>query len=268
MTRQMQDVRKAPLSVLRILVVSVLGLLLGSFANVVVYRLPKGESLIRPRSHCTSCARVLTGYENIPVLSWVVQKGRCRGCGIGISVRYPLTELIVALGFACSLWLVGFQWALIYVLIGDFVAIVASEIDLEVRKIPNRLLISGLALSFGAMIMQILLAGQTHLLERFFIAMMASSGVLYAIALISRGGMGMGDVKMVGLLGAITGVLGYPYVFMMVLGSFAFGSMFGIMLILKKKANRKSAVPFGPFIGGGYLLGQLTYHFTPHLFGL
>ncbi len=256
------------MGIFRIVVVSFFGLLLGSFANVVVYRLPLGESLVAPRSHCISCNRQLKSYENVPVVSWVLQKGRCRGCGVRISSRYPITELLVALAFSGSLWLVGTHWALIYVLIGDFVAIVASEIDLQVRRIPNILVISGFGLCLFSMVVQFSLGDSKHQLGRFFIAMVASSGALYAIAIISRGGMGMGDVKLVGLLGAIIGLLGYRYVFIMALSAFALGSIVGIVLIVMKKAGRKSAVPFGPFIGAGYLVSQLSYHFTPHLLGL
>ncbi len=248
--------------------VVLLGLLMGSFANVVVYRVPRGESLIKPRSHCISCDRELSVFENVPVLSWVLQKGRCRGCGVGISARYPITELLAAVSFAYSLWLVGVHWTLAYVLIGDFVAIVASEIDLEVRRIPNLLVLSGLGLCLVTMVAQVLLSHPNHQLEGFFIALIASSGALYTIALISRGGMGMGDVKLVGLLGAIAGLFGYPSVFILLLSAFGIGSIFGIALIVMKKAGRKSAVPFGPFIGAGYFVSQLVYHFTPHLFGL
>ena len=244
-----------------------IGLLIGSFANVAVYRIPRGESLIKPRSHCVSCDRELSAFENVPVISWVLQKGKCRGCGVRISAGYPVTELLTAVVFVYSLWLVGVHWALAYVLIGDFVAIVASEIDLEVRRIPNLLVISGFGLCLVAMVVQFLSGDSSGQLDRFFIALIASSGALYAIALISRGGMGMGDVKLVGLLGAIAGLLGYPYVFILILGAFAFGSIFGIALIALKRADRKSAVPFGPFIGAGYIVSQLTYHFTPHLLG-
>ncbi len=240
---------------------------MGSFANVVVYRLPLGESLVRPRSHCITCYRELGAFENVPVISWVVQKGRCRGCGTKISARYPITELLVALTFCCSLWLVGVHWSLVYVLIGDFVAIVASEIDLNVRRIPNLLVIWGFGLCLMSMVLQISLGDSNNQLGKFFIAMVASSGALYVVALLSRGGMGMGDVKLVGLLGAISGFLGYRDVFIMVLSAFALGSIFGIALIVMRKASRKAAVPFGPFIGAGYLVGQLFFHFTPHLLG-
>ncbi len=81
-----------------------LGLLIGSFANVAVYRIPRGESLIKPRSHCVSCDRELSAFENVPVISWVLQKGRCRGCGVRISARYPVTELLTAVVFVYSLW--------------------------------------------------------------------------------------------------------------------------------------------------------------------
>lgn len=245
-----------------------IGLLLGSFANVVVYRLPRGESVVRPRSHCLNCFRELSAFENIPLLSWIVQKGRCRGCGTRISARYPATELLVAGAFSYSFWMVGVHWSLFYVLIGDLVAIVASEIDLGVHRIPNILLIWGLAVCLALIAMQVFIGHKDHGIGKFFIAMVVSSGALYIIALISGGGMGMGDVKLVGLLGAISGLLGYGSVFMMLLSAFAIGSIFGIALILLKKAHRKSTVPFGPFIGAGFLVSQASYHFAPHLFGL
>ncbi len=247
---------------------SILGLLIGSFANVVIYRLPRGESLARPRSHCIACNRQLTFYENVPVLSWAVQKGRCRGCGVQISVRYPITELAVALAFEYSLWLVGLHMLLIYVVVGDIAAIVASEIDLELRRIPNLLIVAALAICLVSLAVQLVVFGESYFVEKFLVGMVAGSLSLYVIALMSRGGMGMGDVKLVGLLGGIVGLLGYRYLFVMLLAAFGLGSAYGIMLIVTKRASRKSSVPFGPFIGGGYLLSQLAYHFIPHVLGL
>ncbi len=245
-----------------------LGLLLGSFANVVVYRLPRGESVVRPRSHCVNCSRELSAIENIPILSWVVQKGRCKGCGTRISARYPATELLVAGAFGYSFWMTGVHWALLYVIVGDFVAVVSSEIDFSVRRIPNPLLIWGFAMCLLAFVLQALIEHSEYGIKKFLIAMVVSSGAIYVIALLSGGGMGMGDVKLIGLLGAISGLLGYGSVFTMLLSAFAIGSIFGILLILLKRADRKSAVPFGPFIGAGFLAGQASYHFAPHLFGL
>jgi leader peptidase (prepilin peptidase)/N-methyltransferase len=118
------------------------------------------------------------------------------------------------------------------------------------------------------MMVQIVMVERIYPLERFFVSMLAGSAALYVIALISRGGMGMGDVKLVGLLGGITGLLGYRYLFLMLLSAFALGSIYGIALIVTNRASRKSSVPFGPFIGGGYLLSQLAYHFIPHVLGL
>ena len=245
-----------------------LGLLLGSFANVVVYRLPRGESVVRPRSHCVNCSRELSAIENIPILSWVVQKGRCKGCGTKISVRYPATELLVASAFAYSCWMIGVHWALLYVIVGDFVAVVSSEIDFSVRRIPNSLLIWGFVTCLAAFFLTVLIGHGGYGIEKFLIAMAVSSGAMYLIAVVSGGGMGMGDVKLVGLLGAISGLLGYESVFTMLLSAFAIGSVFGVSLILLKRADRKSAVPFGPFIGAGFIIGQASYHFAPHLFGL
>ena len=242
----------------------VLGLLLGSFINVVVYRLPLGESLVRPRSHCVSCNRQLGFHENIPLLSWALQKGRCRGCGVHISLRYPITEASVALAFVYSLWLIGLHLILLYVLIGGCTAIAASEIDLQIRRIPNRLIVWTLMVCLALLAMQVVVFGQFELVQRFVVAMLLGGLSLYVIAILSRGGIGMGDVKLVGLLGGIIGLLGFKYLFLMLLSAFALGSIYGVALIVAKRASRKSSVPFGPFIGGGFFLSQLAYHFIPH----
>lgn len=257
-----------PLSDAIVVLTVLFGLLMGSFANVVIYRLPRGESIVHPRSRCISCQKELGWLENVPILSWLIQKGRCRGCGVRISVRYPLVEFVVAVVFGYSLWLIGRGWGLPYVLVGDFIAVVGAAIDLEIRRIPNPILIAGFVSVLILLACEVVVNRRFDFVDRSLISLLACSGVFYLIAVLSRGGMGMGDVKFVGLLGAIVGIMGFKYVFVMVLSSFALGSIFGIALIAMKKAGRKSAVPFGPFIGAGYLVSQLSYHFTPHLFGL
>jgi leader peptidase (prepilin peptidase)/N-methyltransferase len=224
-----------------------LGLAFGSFLNVVAYRLPRGESLSRPGSRCPGCGTPVRPQDNIPVLSWLALRGRCRGCHTAISIRYPLVEaLTAALCVAVVLagegrleTLIGLAFVLLLVPI--------AFIDLDHRIIPNKLT------GPGAVLAVVLVAAlDTAALPEHLIAGLAAGGFLLAAALAKPGGMGMGDVKLAAVLGLYLGRAVAPAIFIALMS----GVMVGAAVIARKGARegRTTAVPFGPFLALGALV--------------
>src|SRR5215208_5837691 len=177
------------------------GLLIGSFLNVVAYRLPRGESLVKPRSRCTSCGEEVRPYDNVPLLSWLFLRGRCRHCGTWISARYPAVELVTALVFAAVSLVRGLDAALLLELPFAAMLIAVASIDLEHRIVPNRILLPMAVWGVGATAV----VRPDALLESL-IAAGAAFASLLVTALAYPGGMGMGDVKLAGVMGLYLGV--------------------------------------------------------------
>jgi leader peptidase (prepilin peptidase)/N-methyltransferase len=223
-----------------------LGAIFGSFLNVVAYRLPRHESLATPGSHCPRCGTPVKPYDNIPVLSWLLLRGHCRGCGESISVRYPLVEALTAalcVGVVLSHEsAVGIALGIVLVLL----IVPAALIDLEHRIIPNRITALGavLALVIGLALDP---AGEPERL----IAAAGAGGFLLLAALAYPGGMGMGDVKLAGMMGLFLGTAVAPAILIALLS----GVLLGIAVIAGKGAQegRKTAIPFGPFLALGAL---------------
>jgi leader peptidase (prepilin peptidase) / N-methyltransferase len=233
----------------------VAGAVIGSFLSVVAHRLPRGEGFVTGRSKCPSCGATIASYDNVPVLSWLLLRGRCRACGERISPRYPLVELATGLAFAAVVIVhqetadglatgpgaAGLAAGLI------FVAVLATItlVDLDLRVIPNKVLIAGALV--GAPL--VLIADPDSAQERA-IAAVAAGGVLLLVALAYPRGMGMGDVKLAALMGIYLGRAVAPGL----LGGFLAGAIVGIALIAARGAQaRKQAIPFGPFLAlGGF----------------
>jgi leader peptidase (prepilin peptidase)/N-methyltransferase len=217
---------------------------MGSFLNVVVYRLPRHESLITPASHCTGCGSPVKPYDNIPVLSWLLLRGHCRACGEPISVRYPLVEFLT--GALCvGAVLAGADTARVALGIGLILLVVPiALIDLETRLIPNKLTLPGAVL---ALVLGLALdpGGEPGRL----IAGAAAGGFLLLAALAYPGGMGMGDVKLAAVMGLFLGSAVAPALLIALLS----GTAVGAVIIARKgsRAGRKTAVPFGPFLALG-----------------
>ncbi len=225
----------------------VLGAIVGSFLNVVVYRLPRHESLITPASHCPGCGTPVKPYDNIPVLSWLLLRGHCRACGEPISVRYPLVELMT--GVLCvGAVLTGKDAAHVALGIALILLIVPiALIDLETRLIPNKLTLPGAVLAVGLGV-ALDPSGEPARL----IAAAAAGGFLLAAALAYPGGMGMGDVKLAGMMGLFLGAAVAPAVLVALFS----GVGVGAVIIARKgaRAGRKTAVPFGPFLALGAIV--------------
>jgi leader peptidase (prepilin peptidase) / N-methyltransferase len=231
-----------------IVLAAVGGLIVGSFLNVVAYRLPRGESLAHPPSHCPSCDQPIKPYDNIPVLSWLLLRGRCRNCKAPISPRYPLVELTTGVLWALVMWA---RWddapaiALGIVLVTILIPI--AIIDYEHRIIPNR--ITGPAAIVAILIG--VLFDQDFVVEQLIAGAAAGGFFLLAVLAYPRG-MGMGDVKLAGVMGLYLG----RAVGLAVLIGLVAGVVAGLVIISSKgaKEGRKTAVPFGPFLALGGII--------------
>ncbi|MEA2449830.1 MAG: leader peptidase (prepilin peptidase) / N-methyltransferase [Thermoleophilaceae bacterium] len=227
-----------------------LGLLIGSFLNVVAYRLPRGESLVKPRSRCTSCGEEVRPYDNVPVLSWLFLRGRCRHCDARISARYPAVELVTALVFAAIAVVNGLNAELALSLPFAAMLIAVASIDLEHRIVPNKILLPLAVWGVGAGALVHL-----HALPEMLIAGAAAFTALLLAALAYPGGMGMGDVKLAGVMGLYLGVSVIPAL----MAAFLAGSIVGIAIVVRHGADaRKKGVPFAPFLALGGLVGLLA----------
>jgi leader peptidase (prepilin peptidase) / N-methyltransferase len=225
----------------------VLGAVFGSFLNVVVHRLPRRESLVHPASHCPKCGTPVKPYDNVPILSWLMLRGHCRGCDAPISVRYPLVEALTA-ALCAGAVITHHSSAGIALSVALILLVVpAALIDLEHRIIPNQITGLGalLALAVGLALDP---AGEPGRL----IAAAAAGGFLLLAALAYPGGMGMGDVKLAGMMGLFLGAAVAPALLIALLA----GVGLGAVVIVRKgaQAGRKTAVPFGPFLALGALV--------------
>jgi leader peptidase (prepilin peptidase) / N-methyltransferase len=237
---------------LRIAVAVPLGLAFGSFLTVVTHRVPKGESLVAPRSRCPVCRTRLRNADNIPIVSWLLLRGRCRSCGARISPMYPLTEIATAGLFAAAA--LTFDRVSVSVMIAPFLGLMVALaiIDLRHRIIPNRVVYPSL-LAFAAYIVVVGLAGGGLDVIRAGIGMLAYGGVLLLVAIVSPKGMGMGDVKLAALIGLVLGSVGLQYVTVAGGAGVLLGGV-GAIVALSAGASRKNAIPFGPFLAAGALV--------------
>jgi leader peptidase (prepilin peptidase) / N-methyltransferase len=226
------------------------GLLVGSFLTVVAHRVPRGESIVGPRSRCPACGAQIAAYDNVPVFSWVVLRGRARCCGVPISPRYPLTELAVAVLFAVTtavLWDDPTQLALGLVFVATLVAVTLT--DLERRIIPNAILLVAAVAAVA-----IAAIGDPGSLPVRLAAAVGAGGLLFLAALAYPKGMGLGDVKLAATMGLFLGRNVIPAIFVALLA----GSLVGLAMIAREGASaRKRAIPFGPFLALGGVVGLL-----------
>jgi leader peptidase (prepilin peptidase)/N-methyltransferase len=232
---------------LAIILAAVGGLIVGSFLNVVAYRLPRGESLLKPRSRCPHCGTQLRAVDNIPVVSWVALRGRCHHCGAPVSARYPLVELTTA---ALYVAVVASQDDAVRIVLGLLLVtalVPITLIDLDRRIIPN--LITGPA---AIAAVAAILALDIDFLPEALIAAAAGGGFFLVAAMLYPRGMGMGDVKLAGMLGLYLGKAVGPAILIALIG----GVVVGAAVIARKGAaeGRKTAVPFGPFLALGGMI--------------
>lgn len=231
-----------------------LGLLVGSFLNVVIHRVPRELSVVRPPSACPTCAMELKPWHNVPVVSWLALRGRCAGCRTPISARYPLVELLTAVLFVAVTARFGVTPVLPAYLYLAAVAVALAMIDLDVKRLPDRIVLPSYLVAAALLLTAAVCTGSWADAVRAVIGMVVMFGVYYGIAWVRPDGMGFGDVKTAGLLGLYLGWVSWAALAVGFLAGFVFGSVFGVGLLLGRRAGRRTAIPYGPHLLAGALL--------------
>ena len=238
---------------------AVLGLAVGSFLNVVVYRVPLGMSVIAPPSSCPRCGSAITSRDNVPVLSWVLLAGKCRSCHTTISVRYPLVEAGTAAAFvAVTLHLLsdesigtritsGLLVLAAYLYLAA-VSIALALIDVDVHRLPNSIVLPGYVVGTALLSLAALTSGDVAPVVRAGIGLAAMWFAYFLMAMVYPGGMGFGDVKLAGVLGLFLGHLGWGELAVGSFAAFLLGGFYAIGLLVARRATRKSGIPFGPWM--------------------
>ena len=240
---------------IRAIVALPFGLMVGSFLTVVVGRVPAHESVVSPRSKCPSCGTEIAARDNIPILSWALLRGRCRTCGARISIRYPILEATTAVLFMATA--AAYEEVFVDVMLCLFgaVMIAVATIDLERRIIPNAITYPTLP-AFAAAIVLGWAIGQPLDPVRALVGGLVYGGLFLLIAFIAPRGLGMGDVKLTALIGLVMGSLGLRYVGVAAGAAILLGGLGGIVALLAGR-DRKSAIPFGPFLATGAVVATL-----------
>ena len=245
------------MAVLWLLLFFFIGAALGSFINVIADRLPAGKSIVSPPSHCFKCQHRIPATDNIPIFSYIRLRGKCRNCGAVIPVRLFWVELGMAALFAFLYWHYGPVWELALVAFYCCLFVTLLLIDLEHGILPNKIVYPGMIIAIVIAALGSIFSFEPSYTAdagfRFWIADAATGGgvgfgLLLLIALLSRGGMGWGDVKLAGLIGLVTG---FPLVFIALFLAIICGGLTAAVLLLSKLKSRKDAIPFGPFLALG-----------------
>ena len=237
---------------LRIAIALPFGLVFGSFLTVAIYRVPAGESLVRPRSRCPNCGTPLRNVDNIPVVSWLMLQGRCHSCGARISAVYPLTELATGGLFVAVALVYDDPWQAILLAPFCGILVALSAIDIRIKRLPNRLVYPSVLIAAPYIVVADLAGGHLDAI-RAGIGFLAYGVGLLIVALIAPKGMGMGDVKLAGLIGLVLGSLGLGLVAVAAGVGILLGGV-GAIVALLSGAGRKAKVPYGPFMAGGALV--------------
>jgi leader peptidase (prepilin peptidase)/N-methyltransferase len=251
---------------------ALLGLFIGSFLNVVIHRVPRGESVVRPRSRCPGCGAQIAPRDNVPVVSWLLLRGRCRHCQEPISARYPLVELLTAAVFGLLAWRFGFDLVLPAYLYLGAVGIALALIDIDTKRLPNVLVLPSYPVGAALLLLPAAADGLWSDYLRAVLAAAALFAFYFVVAFIYPAGMGFGDVKLAGVLGLYLGWLGWGTLVVGGFLGFLLGAVVGVVLMAASRAGRKSRIPFGPFmLLGAFLalwLGQPITDWYVRILGL
>lgn len=243
------------MNIIIVVLCATLGLAVGSFLNVVIWRVPRGASIVSPSSACRGCEAPILARDNVPVFSWLALRGRCRRCSMSIAGRYPAVELLTAVLFGVLAWVFAESWALPAYLVFAGVAVALAFIDLDTHRLPNIIVLPTYP------VVLVLLAGASALegdwwsLVRAVIAGAALWLFYFALAVAWPGGMGFGDVKLAGVVGLVLGWLGWGPVVVGGFGAFVCGGIASAVLMAMGRVGRKDGVPFGPWLLTGAFLG-------------
>ncbi len=232
----------------------IIGACFGSFANVVIVRMPVGESIAFPSSHCRACKTPIPWYLNLPIFAWFILRGKCMKCDAKFSFRYPMVEIFMASLFAWAYYVTGLNITLLERLIFIFMAVTASVIDLDHMILPDKFTLSGIVIGLAGSLVN----PERNFLDSF-IGVIVGGGFLWAIAYFywvfrKREGMGGGDIKLLGWIGALLGWKAIPIVIIL---SSVTGSVIGLAIMSRRKDGLKLAIPFGPFLAGAAILYML-----------
>jgi leader peptidase (prepilin peptidase)/N-methyltransferase len=234
--------------------IGVLGLVIGSFLNVVIYRVPRDESVVRPASHCPECATPIKGWHNLPVVGWLVVRGRCAHCAAPISVRYPLVEAGTAALFVAVTLRFGFTAQLPAYLYLTSIAVALAFIDVDAQRLPDVIVLPSYIVGVVLLMPAGAVGDDWWSAVRGLAAMTLLFALYLTLSMAYPGGMGFGDVKLAGLLGLFLGWVSWGSVVVATFSAFLLGGVVGVSLLLARRANRKSAIPFGPFMLAGAFL--------------
>ncbi|MEZ5116905.1 MAG: prepilin peptidase [Candidatus Nanopelagicales bacterium] len=236
---------------------AVLGLVVGSFLNVVVWRVPRGESVVSPPSACPSCHHRIRARDNVPVVSWLVLRGRCRDCGARISARYPVVEAWTGALFVLVSLVVGITWTLPAWLYLAAVGTALALIDVDHHRLPDVIVLPSYVVAGLLLLLPAALDDQWSTYGRAWLAAAALFAFYFFIAFVYPAGMGFGDVKLAGVLGLYLGWLGWGEVIVGTFAAFLFGAVVGVIFARRNRSGRKTAIPFGPFMLLGVLFALL-----------
>jgi leader peptidase (prepilin peptidase)/N-methyltransferase len=237
-----------------VLVCALLGLVVGSFLNVVIHRVPLGESVVKPRSRCPGCGTEISPRDNIPVVSWLLLKGKCRTCAAPISARYPAVEILTALVFAAMALRFGYDWVLPAFLYLGAVGVALAMIDLDVKRLPDALTLPSYVVGAVLLGAAALANGEPGVMIRAALGALALFVFYFVLLVVYPAGMGFGDVKLAGVLGLYLAYLGWGSLVVGGFLGFLLGAVVGGGLMLIKRAGRKTMIPFGPFMLAGAFL--------------
>ena len=241
-------------------VCAVIGLMVGSFLNVVIYRVPRKESVVKPRSRCPGCGTQLSSLDNIPVVSWLVLRGKCRTCGTPISVRYPLVELATAMLFAAMAARFHGDWVIPAFCLFAAASLALALIDLEHFLLPSKIIYTTLLLSAPLLVLAAVGDHRWHSFRDAVVCAIAAFAFFFLLNFVYPKGMAFGDVRYSSVIGLYLGWMGPRYAFLGFFVAFLTASVVGIALILAKRANRQSPIPFGVFLALGAFITVFAGH--------
>ena len=235
-----------------------LGLLIGSFLNVVVWRVPRGESIVSPSSACPRCGHQIRARDNVPVVSWLLLRGQCRDCGEPISRRYPLVEAATGALFGLTTWHFGLSSALPAYLFLAAISIALALIDLDTKRLPNAIVLPSYPVAIALLALASWNPGGASDWPALWRALLGGAGlyaVYFVLMVVYPAGMGFGDVKLAGVLGLFLGWVGWGALVVGWFAAFLLGGLFAIGLLVAGRANRKTGIPFGPWLLLGAAVG-------------